>query len=643
MFEFVRTHNRVLFFVLVLLIFPSFVFFGVQGYSRFNDASTVPVARVDGQKVTRAEWDAAHRRQVDQMRSRMPDIDVKMFDSPEARRETLDQIVRERVLFAASARAHLSVSDERLMRELQSIPQLAALRRADGSFDVAAYKVMVESQGRSTEAFEAGLRQDLALRQVLGAIEGSATPAAAPGRAALDALLQQREVQVLRFEAKDQRAGLAPTDAELAAFHRTNEAEFRAPEQATIDYVVLDVDALKSQVTATDEDLRKYYQENAARYTVAEERRASHILVKAAKDAPAAERQKAKAKAEVLLAELRKNPAGFADMAKKNSDDTGSAERGGDLDFFARGAMVKPFEDATYAMKAGEISNVVETDFGYHIIRLDAVRGGDRKPFEQVRAEIEGEVRKQLAAQRFAKDAEQFTNLVNAQGDSLDPVAAKFGLKKLTATVQRTPQPGTTGVLASPKLLEAVFASDAIKNKLNTEAVEIGANQLVSARVVQHQPARVMPLAEVQARVRDRVIAKQAAARARQAGEAKLASARTADDKSGLPASITVSRSDPQGQPREVIEAALRADPGKLPLWTGVDLGDAGYAVLRVASVKPRDPASAEYTALLPRVTQAWAAAETQAYLKALERRFKAQVDTVAAAAVAPASAPASN
>jgi peptidyl-prolyl cis-trans isomerase D len=642
MFEFVRTHNRLLFFVLVLLIFPSFVFFGVQGYSRFNDAGTVPVARVDGQKVTRAEWDAAHRRQVEQMRNQMPGVDVKLFDTPEARRETLDQIVRERVLFAAMARAHLSASDDRLVRELQSIPQLAALKRPDGSFDVAAYKVMVESQGRTTESFEAALRQDIALRQVLAGIEGSAPPAGASGRAALEALLQQREIQVLRFDAKDHRAGIAPTDADMAAFHRAHESEFRAPEQATIEYVVLDVDALKSQAATTEEDLRKYYEQNIARYTAAEERRASHILVKAPKDAPSAERQKAKAKAEALLAELRKNPASFSDVAKKNSDDPGSAERGGDLDFFARGAMVKPFEDAAYAMKAGEISNVVETDFGFHIIRLDAVRGGEKKPFDQVRAEIEAEVKKQLAAERFAKEAEQFTNLVSAQGDSLDPVAAKFGLKKQTATVQRTPQPGASGVLASPKLLEAVFAGDSIKNKLNTEAVEVGSNQLVSARVVQHMPSRVMPLAEVQAQVRERVIAQQAAARARQAGEAKLAAARTADDKAGLPSALLVSRSDPQGQPRQVLEAALRADATKLPAWTGVDLGDAGYAVVRVGAVKPRDAASPESASLMPRVAQAWATAETQAYLKALERRFKAQVDAAAIAATA-ASAPASN
>ncbi len=209
--------------------------------------------------------------------------------------------------------------------------------------------------------------------------------------------------------------------------------QFRAPEQASIEYVVLDLDALKAGISVSEDDLRKYYDENAARYTAAEERRASHVLINAAKDAPAAERAKAKAKAEALLADVRKAPASFADVARKNSGDPGSAERGGDLDFFARGAMVKPFEDAAYSMKPGEISNVVESDFGYHIIRLNAVRGGDKKPFDAVRAEIEDEVRSQLAQKKYAEAAEQFTNTVYEQADSLQPLVDKFKLKKQNA------------------------------------------------------------------------------------------------------------------------------------------------------------------------------------------------------------------
>jgi peptidyl-prolyl cis-trans isomerase D len=639
MFDFIRNHNRVLFFVLVLLIFPSFVFFGVQGYSQFKDAGSVAVAKVDGQKITRAEWDAAHRRQVEQMRSQMPNLDAAVFDSPDFKRETLDNLVRDRVLFAAANRAHFAVSDERLQRELMSVPQLAALRRPDGSMDVAAYKALIGAQGMTIEGFEANVRQNLVLRQVLGGVTASVPPGGSPGRSALDALLQQREVQVLRFDAKDQVASVSPSDAELAAFHKAHEDEFRAPEQASIEYVVLDVDGLKAGISVPEADLRKYYSENASRYSVAEERRASHVLIGAAKDAPAAERAQAKAKAESLLAELRKSPASFAEVAKKNSSDSASAQRGGDLDFFARGAMVKPFEDAAFAMKPGEISNVVETDFGYHIIRLDAVRGGDKKPFESVRAEIEDEVRKQLALKRYAEVAEEFSNMVYEQADSLQPVVDKLKLKKQVATVQRTPAAGATGALSSAKLLETVFGSESVKNKRNTEAVEVGPNQLAAARVLQHTPARVQTLAEVMPQVRQRVIAEQAAARARKAGEVKLAELRASGDASTLPPAVLLSRASAQSQPRALVDAVLRADATKLPQWLGVDLGDAGYAVVRLTAIKPPAADGPELTQLLPRYAQAWGAAEGQAYYSALKSRFRAEIeaDTLAATASAPA------
>jgi peptidyl-prolyl cis-trans isomerase D len=640
MFEFVRKHNRLLFFVLVLLIFPSFVFFGVQGYSRFDDPSNEAVATVDGQSITRAEWDAAHRRQVEQARTSAPGLDPKFFDTPEARRATLDNLVRERVLMVATTRGHLSVSDERLMREVTSIPQLAALKRADGSFDLEAYKVMLQSQGRSVESFEAALRQDLALRQITGAIEATGPAASAPARAAIEALLQERTVQVVRFDAKEQAAGLAPTEAELAAYHKANEAAFRTTEQAQIEYVVLDVAALEKAIPAPEAELRKYYDENVkARYTSAEERRASHILVAAAKDAPADARAKAKARAEQLLAEARKNPAGFAELAKKNSDDSASAPQGGDLDFAARGGFVaKALEDAVFAMKPGEIGNLVESEFGWHVVKLDAARGGVSKPYDAVRAEIEAELKKQGAQKEFVAAAEQFGNLVNANSDSLQPVADKLKLTKQSATVARQPAPDVTGALASAKLLEAVFTSDSLTKKLNTEAIEFGPNQLVSARVVQHLPARVLPLAEVMPRVRERVIAEQAAAKAKAAGQARLAELQKADATSGLPEAVILSRANPQGQPREVVEAVLRADAAKLPQWVGVDLGAAGFALARLSAVKPPAADSLQVAQLLPRYAQAFSAAEAQAYLKALERRFKVSVDAAAAAASAPAA-----
>ena len=640
MFEFVRTHTRLLQFILLILILPSFVVFGIQGYSKFTEGGNATVAVVDGVAIKQGEWDLSHRDQVERLRRQAPNLDVKLLDSPSYRAESLEALLRQRVLATAMDRQHLVVTDERLQRLFISDPQFAQLRNADGSIN----KDLLSAQGMSSEMFAARLRQDMALQQVQGGITGSVlTPATNMGQA-LDALLQRREIRAARFELKDYVAKAAPSDADIEAFYKSHESDFRAPEQASIDYVVLDLATIKKGVTVSEDDLRKYYTENLSRYTAAEERRVRHILINAAKDAAPDVKQKAKARAETLLAEVRKTPASFAEVAKKNSEDPGSAANGGDLDFFGRGAMVKPFEDAAFAMKPGETSNVIETDFGYHVLRLEAVRGGDKKPFEAVRAGIEDEVRQQLAVKRWAEAAEQFTNLIYEQSDSLQPVIDKLKLEKRSALVQRQPAPGASGPLASVKLLETVFGNDAIKNKRNTEAVEVGTNQLASARIVQHQPARVLPLAEVRDAVRQRLVATQAEALARKEGEARLAQLK-ADPANALIGAlgeaVTVSRATPQGLARLALEAVLAADASKLPVVIGVALPGQGYFVARIDKLLPRELKPEENQALQVQYGQAWARAEAEAYYQGLRSRYKVEKKVDPLAAAAAASAPA--
>jgi len=635
MFDFVRNHTRLVLGFLLLLIVPSFVFFGVQGYTRFTEAGNDTVAKVDGVAITRAEWDAAHARNVERVRRQSPNVDVQLLDTPQARRDTLEGMVRERVLLAAANKLQLQPSVARMAMLFDSDPQLAGLRGADGKIN----RDLLAAQGMTPEMFDQRLRQDFAMQQVLAGITQSPVVPAATAAAAIEPLLQRREVQLQRFDPATYRAGVAPTDAEIEAYYKANEALFLAPEQAQIEYVVLDLEPLAKAIAVPEEDLRAYYTENASRYTVAEERRASHILVNAPKDMPTAERTKARERAESLLAAVRKNPASFAEVARKNSQDPGSAERGGDLDFFSRGAMVKPFEDAVFAMKRGEISNLVESDFGFHIILLTDQRGGEKKAFEAVRAEIEAEVRKSLAQRRWSEVAEQFTNTVYEQSDSLQPVVDNLKLEKRTATVQRTPAPGATGALASARLLQAVFASESLASKRNTDAVEIGPNQLAAARVVSHLPARTLSLADVRDAVRARLVAEQATALARKDGEARLAALRQAPG-DNLPITATISRAQRQGLPPSVIDAVLRADAGKLPAVDGVDLGAQGYVVLRVTQVLPRDPVPGGDDALRQQYGQTWAAAEADAYLGALKKRFKVDVKAVAATTADAASAP---
>jgi peptidyl-prolyl cis-trans isomerase D len=644
MFDFFRKHTRVLQFLLVILIFPSFVFFGIQGYSGFTGDANDSVAKVAGQNITRTEWEGAQRDQMERVRQQMPNVDPKMFDTPEMKLQSLDGLVRQRVMLVAADKLNLVTTDDRLQRVFAADAQFAFMRNPDGSVN----KDVLSAQGMSSELFAQRLRQDLTLRQVMLGLAGTAFAPVGTTATALDAMFQQREVQVQRFDTKASLEKVSPTDADIEKFYKdpANALQFQAPEQASVEYVVLDLETLKKGISVPEEDLRKYYTENQQRYTTPEERRASHILIKAEKSAPQADRAKAKAKAEGLLAELKKNPAAFADLARKNSEDPGSAEKGGDLDFFGRGAMVKPFEDAAFGLKPEELSAVVESDFGYHIIKLAAVKGGEKRSFESVRAEMEAEVKTQLAQKRFSEVAVEFTNMVYEQPDSLKPAADKFKLELRTAqNVKRSATPGATGALANPKFLEALFGTDALRNKRNTEAVEIAPSTMVSGRVLQYAAAHQLPLAEVKARVRDRLATVQAAALARKLGEERLAALRAAPDTALTEPVQLVSRAQPREVPSTVLDALLKAPAATLPALVGVDLGEQGYAVVKVNKVLGRDPVAADATQGQTQYAQAWGDAESQAYYGALKSRFKVEIKadalkiTDAAASAASAAA----
>ena len=626
MFDFVRKHTRVMQFLLFLLIFPSFVLFGLEGYNRFKEGGAT-VATVDGHDITQAEWDAAHRSQVERMRSSMPNVDVKLFDTPEAKYSTLERLVRDRLLQVAASQLRLGASDARLAAELQQNPTIAALRRADGTLDIERYRQLLATQGMSPESFEAQVRGDLASRQVMSGVGVTSFSSSALADVTLNAFYEQRQVQVARFSQSDYVAQINPTEADLETYYKANADKFQSAERADIEYVVLNLAAVQKDIVVPEAELKTYYEQNAARLAGLEERRASHILINADKGASAAERDAARAKAQALLAEVQKSPNQFAELARKNSQDTGSAAKGGDLDFFGRGAMVKPFEEAAFALKKGETSGVVETEFGFHIIRLTDIKQPEQKSFESQRAKLEQEVRAQLAQRKFAEAAEQFTNIVYEQSDSLKPAAERLKLEVQHASnLGREPVAGNTAA-NNPKLLAAVFSQDSIEKKRNTEAVELAPNVLAAARITSYSPARTLPLDEVKARVREQVVAQLAAERARSEGVAKLAEWKASPDAAKLPAAIVVSRESKQAQPSALVEAALRASTQTLPAWVGVDLGTSGYAVVKVEKVLPRDAANASGLAReREQYAQWWASAEGLAYYKLLKEKFKAEI-----------------
>lgn len=630
MFESIRTHKKYLMGFLMILIVPAFVLFGVQGFTDGN-ARGKTVASVNGEAIKQQDWDQAHQAESQRLRESMPTLDPKLLDSAQARYATLERLVRDRVLELAAQKLHLYTSDQRLAQELQQNEMIASLRRPDGSLDVDAYRQLVARQGMTPEMFEARVRADLSTRQVLQGIEGSGFTSPALAQVSLNAFFEQREVRVVQFPASEFVARVNPSDTDIEAFYNANPQLFQAPEQADIEYLVLDATALEKGVTLNEADVRAYYDQNAAQLSGNEERRASHILLTVPPGASAADKAAVKARAETLLTQIRQAPDTFAELAKTNSQDPGSAINGGDLDFFSRGAMVKPFEEAVFALKKDEVSAPVESEFGYHLIKLTGIKAPKTKSFEDMRAQIEADLKKQQAQKLFAENAEAFSNLVYEQGDSLAPTAERFKLVVQTAKgLVRQPQAGA-GVLSNERLLGEIFALESVEKKRNVAAVETQSGQLTSARVVQYSPARTKPLAEVRDDVRNRLVAQRATQMAQEEGASKLAAWKAAPDKAALPAALVVSREKAQGLPGAVLRAVLSADPTQLPAWKGVSLGDQGYVVVVIEKVLPREVRDTK--ALQQEAQQYgqwWAGAEGQAYYTALKDRFKVRIEVPA-------------
>lgn len=594
MFESIRKHQRLLQFLLLLLIFPAFALFGVSGYQQFM-ADDDSVAVVGDSKISLREFDEARRAQFDRLRQLLGDqADAKLLDSPELVKRVIDELVVQRALGIEADRKRVGITDDRLR---EAIAGIDGLRKPDGSFDLDRYRALLSAQGMSEAIFEARTRSDLAIQAIPDSIGASAIVPKATAVQLTQLQGQIREVQELTLRARDFTGSVKPTEEQLRKHYETNGQAFETRESAKVEYLVLSADAIARRITLSEDDVRGYYEQNKPRYATPEERRASHILLRLDPGASDAQKSGIRARATELLKQVRAG-GDFAALAKANSQDPGSAGSGGDLGFFPREAMVKPFADAAFSLKEGEVSDIVESDFGLHLIRLTGIRPGQQRGFEQVRAEIELELRKQQAGKQFAEAAEAFSNLVYEQSNDLQAAAERFKLEIAVANdVTRTGPPtrDPKAPLANPKLLAALFSEDSVKNRRNTEAVDIGGSTLVSARIVEHRPAQRRPFEEVADAVRAQVIEAEARKLAVQAGKERLEALRAGEGGAeGFSAVKPVSRLGNPVVAPAAIESIFRANAERLPAFVGVDLGAEGYAVYRISKVSTPDAAEIE-------------------------------------------------
>jgi peptidyl-prolyl cis-trans isomerase D len=480
--------------------------------------------------------------------------------------------------------------------------------------------------------FEYNVRQDMTVQQGIAAVANASLPGKTASDHWVGLQLEEREISEAALRPELFLASVKVTPDAVKAFYEANLKKFELAEQLRVEYLVLSRDKLAEQISVSDDDIKAWYQSHGDRYKQPEERRASHVLIAVNKDAPADQIKAAETKAAEVASQAKKAPGDFAKLAKQHSQDPGSAEKGGDLDWFARGAMVKPFEEAAFALKEGLVSDVVRSDFGFHVIKLTGVRPERGRPLDEVKGEIAAEIKAQAAAKKYLDNAEGFSNTVYEQPDSLKPAAEKFKLA-IQQSDWLIKGANAQGPLANPKLIAAVFSDDATKNKRNTEAIEVAPNVLVAARVLEHRPAAQQTLETVAPTIEKFLAHQEAVKLAAKEGEQRLAQLNKGEKTDVVwSAARTVTRAGAPSLSPDAVRAVFKAAPAKLPAYVGVTT-PTGYSLFRVAKVKPfvvGTEAKPQAQALQAQYARLVAEEELLAWIAALKEKYPVEINKAA-------------
>jgi peptidyl-prolyl cis-trans isomerase D len=579
MFDFVHNNKKLVRVFMALIILP-FALWGIESYTRSGDAGVA--ATVNGEKITQQEFENALRQQQERLRDQLGSgFDATIFDAPEMRRAVLDNLVAQRLLVDRAKAAGLVVTDDQIALIIGGIDAF----QQDGKFDKTRYREVLSRENITPVTFEARLRDELLGQQMQEsyAQNGFASTTVAENIIRLNE--QQRVVSVSpvlskQFEAKAEVGGEA-----VKEYYEQNHGEFLVQEQARVEFVRLSVDGLLSKVNVSDDEVRDYYKTHESEFGSPEVRRAAHILISANPDAPQAELDVAKDKAERLLAQVKRNPAGFSELAKANSQDAGSAAKGGDLGFFGREMQPKPFEDAAFGMKEGEISGLVKTDSGFHIIKLLKIESSKAMPLNEAREGIAFRLRHQKASDMFAELAEQFSNAAYEQSDTLKPAADLAGAKiEKSGWLTRQMAAGEPW---TPDMLQAIFSDEAVKNKRNTAAIEVAPQTLVAARVVEYKPAASREFSEVQAAIREKLVRQKAVELARQHGESVVGQLQAGTKlKLTWGGAQSITRGQHGTLDAGLVRSIFQADAASLPQYIGAQTRQGDYVIARIDAIK---------------------------------------------------------
>ncbi|MDF0376910.1 SurA N-terminal domain-containing protein [Methylophilus sp. YYY-1] len=566
--------------ILALIVVP-FALFGIDSY--LNQAGgQVAVAKVDGQKISLQEYSNAVENARNYMQSQGQKVDTALLESPAFKQSVLEGIITRRLIEGAIHDYRFKISDEQLSQHILGMPEF----QSNGKFSEETYNQLLTQNKLTPAKFEQSIRKDLAVQQVR---EGLSNLVFMPKKVAEQSLMsefEQREVSVTDIKVADFMNQVTVTPEQVQAYYNQHKTKFIAPAKVKLQFALLSAAGLMGQVSVTDQEVKQYYDENAAKFQGNEQRQASHILIGFNSTATPAEKAAAKEKAESILKQVKANPKSFEKLAIEFSQDTGSAGKGGDLGSFGRGAMVKPFEDAAFSMKVGDISDLVESEFGYHIIKLTGITG-ESSDFDSMKLKIKAELLFQKAQAKYAELADDFGNTVYEQSGSMEPAVKKFNLQLQSSPAMSKDE--VAKFFKSDRFASLVFSDDVLKDKRNTEAVEVSPNNLVSARVVEYSPEAPRSFDEVKAGIEGLLKAEAADKLVQQKGEALLAELKAGKaSNADWITPVTVDRRNAQGLSDGVMRNVFKVNTHTLPAYYGFNEANKGYTVIKVIAVNQK-------------------------------------------------------
>ncbi len=607
--------------VIVILISVPFALWGIQEY--LGVGGQVIVAKINDQSLDKEAFDKQVSNQMQRLASMGNEIDVSAFET-KIKQDTLKRMINEELLLQTAHHHQLRVGNALLEARIHGM----SFFQENGRFSKDLYEQRVRMQYSSPIAFEQELRRDLLARQLEEGLSSSALLSSVAKKEYEQLDNQQRLISYVVFPATNFAPGVTVSEAEIQSYYDAHHPEFFTEEKVSVDYVLLDKAKLNTAAETSESLLKQRYEQQKAQYTTETQWRASHILIPIDGDATSAKQQ-----AETLLQRV-KSGEDFAALAKEFSKDTGSSAKGGDLDFFSAGQMVAPFEAAVKTLKVGEISNLVESRFGFHIIKLTEIKPESTKPFAEVREELVKQVQAEEAQARFDSLVDEFSNLAFEKSDSLDPIVSALGLEKLT-TGLFTRQGEKEGLFANPKVLEAVFNNNVLQEGKNSEVIELEDERLMVLRVKQLEKSVLQALEAVKGKITGKLRTEKSRAQAADLGKKLLSAVRQQKNWQALltaqnlhwETAVWVSRRGTEPAQPQVRDAAFKVGtpaPGQA-LYQSLELPTGDYAVLAVLAVKTPESQKAA-TPLLTQQEQALGQTEFNAFLAGLKEQADIKV-----------------